>query len=108
MRARSVNENIRFERGQDPKDSMELGRKEVRVGNMMNKLALKYGFKEVEPEIQPEIESIRKWELGDEDSTTILLFKEGKMLNVHFSDEYGDGVDDYEDWLDEETWKNFE
>ena len=113
MKARFVYEELDFERGIDPKESMGIGSEEVRAIKKIGRHAEARGFKEAEIGPQHEEEgiiNIKRWlyhsEMTDDDIEVILYKEEGfpYELMVYVATPQGDYQDSAEDWFDEITW----
>jgi len=112
MRAKRVNENIKFERGLDPRESMGIGDEEIQMINKLDRLASKYGFEKVplDPEDEKEgIRNIQRW-YSNENECQILLYdhddwkSSGYWLN--YEDLFGSGNDPVEQWLNPQEWED--
>ena len=111
MRARTVNENISFERGADPKEAMGIGDEEIQIINKIDRLASKYGFEKVplDPEDEEEgIRNIQRW-YSNENECQILLYDHEDWnpgeLWINHEDLAGSGNDPVEQWLNPLEWE---
>jgi len=116
MRAKKVYEAVDFQRGQDPKEAMGIGREEIRLINKLDRLAQKYGFQKVPIEKTDEqdgIINIQKWFNPDPElEMQIMLYRDddedweeiGYWIN--YEDLDGSGNDPVEIWLDPEEWED--
>jgi hypothetical protein len=111
MRAKTVNENIEFERGRDPKESMGIGEEEIRLVNKLDRLARKYGFEKspvTKEDLEEGIRIVQKW-LNPEDETQIILYIDEEWTDggymINYEDLNGSGNDSADQWLDQEEWE---
>ena len=115
MKAKTVNENVNFERGLDPKEAMGIGHEETQIIRKLDRLAKKYEFHEAPFGSQHEQEgivNIKRWVNDEEyvdDEIEVLLFKDESVnqLGIYFNGFNGDGQDPVDIWLHADTWENY-
>lgn len=112
MRAKTVNENVSFERGQDPKESMGIGDEEIRLVNKLDRLASNHGFEKVplDPEDEEDgIRNIQRWYSKENECQIVLHNHENWAPGgywINYEDLAGSGNDPAEMWLNPQEWED--
>lgn len=110
MKARFVLETIRFERGQDPKDAMNVGDPVVKMINKIDKVAKKFGFTKTNTIDKDKEEGViihQKW--FNEDNTDATLYSSDDNDELWFAiNDSGNFVNDpARYWTHDTTWGTF-